>query len=126
VQEARQIVGSDTPLYLSEWNDGLYGNPAYHDTPYAAAFIIKNVYDVNGLADIFSWWTFSDIFEEQGDSPGQLEAQKNLCSPPPPPDGYTGFFSDPFFADTQWGLLDIYGIPAPSYRYFAVSASALI
>jgi xylan 1,4-beta-xylosidase len=88
------IYGSSMPLYYSEFNDGLGSNPPYHDTPYASAFLFKNMYDINGIVDIMSWWTFSDIFEEPG------------------------FLSQPFGAVTQWGLLNIYGIPKPSYRAF--------
>jgi len=90
---ARAQAGS-LPLYYTEYNDGLYSNPPYHDTPYAAAFIVKNVHDVQGNVDMWSWWTFSDIFEEQG------------------------FSSVPFFDPNGWGLMSRYGIPKPSYRAF--------
>lgn len=43
---------------------------------------------------MLSWWTFSDIFEEGG------------------------LWSTPFGGPQQWGLLDIYGVPKPSYRAF--------
>jgi len=95
LSKARQEVPSSYPLYYSEYNDGLYGDPSYHDYPYSAAFIIKNVHDVSTLnIDILSWWTFSDIFEEDG------------------------FWSFPFYGNDQWGLIDIYGIPKPDYRAF--------
>lgn len=42
MEKARQQVGN-RPLFYTEYNDGLYFNPAYHDTPYASAFIIFNV-----------------------------------------------------------------------------------
>lgn len=43
---AKSQVGK-LPLYYTEYNDGLYGSPPYHDSSYAAAFIAKNVHDVN-------------------------------------------------------------------------------
>ncbi len=49
VNHSRALVGDNTPLYYSEWNDGLYMNPAYHDTAYASAFIVKNLRDLNGI-----------------------------------------------------------------------------
>ncbi|HXG10486.1 MAG TPA: hypothetical protein VNK04_12055 [Gemmataceae bacterium] len=80
------------PLYYSEWN--VSSNPRYprQDEPYAAAFIVKTVLEVNGLVDCYSFWTFSDIFEENY------------------------FPSVPFHGG--FGLLNLHGIPKPSYRAF--------
>jgi xylan 1,4-beta-xylosidase len=64
VTTARKQAGN-LPLYYTEYNDGLYSDPPYHDTSYASAFIVKNINDLQGLVQLFSWWTFSDIFEEQ-------------------------------------------------------------
>lgn len=86
--------GASFPLYYSEFNDGLGSAPPYHDTSYAAAFLFKNIYDMNGNVDFISWWTFSDIFEE----PGQ--------------------YSSPYGTDVNWGLMNMYGIPKPAYRAF--------
>jgi hypothetical protein len=36
-------------LYYSEYNDGLWTFPTYHDTPYASSFIIKTAMDGNGI-----------------------------------------------------------------------------
>jgi len=90
--KARQQAGKN-PLYYSEFNDGLY-HPAYHDTPFSSAYLFKVMNDVRGLVDLMSWWTFSDIFEEKGQT------------------------SQPFFTHDGWGLLNIYQIPKPSYRAF--------
>lgn len=91
--EVRELVG-DYPLFYTEYNDGLYSDPAYHDTPYASSFIVKTVSDVHGIVDLFSWWTFTDIFEEGGQE------------------------STVFTKTDGWGLLNIYGIPKPSFRAF--------
>lgn len=52
------------PLCYTEWNSS--SNPFFHlhDEPYAAAFLMKNMLDVADLVECYSWWTFSDIFEE--------------------------------------------------------------
>jgi len=92
-KQTRALVGDDMPLYYTEYNDGLY-EPPHHDTAYAAAFIAKNAHDVEPYVDFISWWTWSDIFEEQG------------------------FSSIPFNDPNGWGLLNRYGIAKPSYRIF--------
>jgi xylan 1,4-beta-xylosidase len=63
-----------------------------HDEPYAAAFIVKSVMEANGYVDGYSFWTFSDIFEENY------------------------FPSVPFHGG--FGLLSVHSIPKPSYRAF--------
>lgn len=80
------------PLYYTEWSSSPGSRDPYHDSPYAAAFLIKTLADNQGLVDLYSYWTFSDIFEE--------------C----------GFCSKPFHGG--FGLLNIHGIPKPAYRAF--------
>jgi xylan 1,4-beta-xylosidase len=80
------------PLYYTEWNCSPSPRDPYHDAPYNAAFIVKTIGDNLGLLDCYSYWTFSDIFEE------------------------SGFSSIPFHGG--FGLLNIHGIPKPSYRAF--------
>jgi xylan 1,4-beta-xylosidase len=63
-----------------------------HDEPYAAAFITKTIMEANGLVQGYSYWTFSDIFEENY------------------------FPSVPF--QGGFGLLNIHGIAKPAYRAY--------
>jgi xylan 1,4-beta-xylosidase len=63
-----------------------------HDEPYAAAFAASTIIEAKGLVAGYSFWTFSDIFEEK-------------CLPSVPFHG--GF-----------GLLNLHGIPKPTYRAF--------
>jgi xylan 1,4-beta-xylosidase len=63
-----------------------------HDQPYAAAFVVKTIMEANGLVEGYSYWTFSDIFEENY------------------------FPSTPFHGG--FGLLNIHGIAKPAYRAF--------
>ncbi|MDE4541144.1 beta-xylosidase [Thermoanaerobacterium sp. R66] len=90
-EKARKEAG-DYPLFYTEWNSSPSCRDIYHDEPFAAAFVVKSIFDNVGLVDIYSFWTFSDIFEELPQS-----------SMP-----YHGGF----------GLLNIYGIPKPTYRAF--------
>ena len=65
-----------------------------HDEPYAAAFITKTIMEANGLVQAYSYWTFSDIVEENY------------------------FPSVPF--QGGFGLLNIHGIAKPLYRAFQI------
>jgi xylan 1,4-beta-xylosidase len=90
-QDARRRAG-DKPLFYTEWNTSADGRDPGHDEPYAAAFIIRTVLQASGLVDAYSFWTFSDIFDEQS------------------------FPSHEFHGG--FGLLTLHGIPKPSYRAF--------
>ena len=49
------------PFYITEYNDGL-GSSSRDDSS-AAAFVFRQIGQLEKL-DMFSWWTFSDVFEE--------------------------------------------------------------
>jgi xylan 1,4-beta-xylosidase len=80
------------PLYYTEWNTSSNPRDPLHDEPYAAAFVVKTVMEASDLVDGYSFWTFSDIFEENY------------------------FPSAPFHGG--FGLLTLHGIPKPTYRAF--------
>jgi len=91
VRKALEEAGP-LPLYYTEWNNSPSPRDSYHDDPYNAAFIVKTITDNMEMVDCYSFWTFSDIFEE------------------------SGFSSVPFHGG--FGLMNIHGIPKPSYRAF--------
>jgi xylan 1,4-beta-xylosidase len=80
------------PVYYTEWNTSSNPRDPLHDEPYAAAFLTKTVMEASGLVEGYSFWTFSDIFEENY------------------------FPSVPFHGG--FGLLSLHGIPKPTYRTF--------
>jgi xylan 1,4-beta-xylosidase len=80
------------PVYYTEWCTSSNPRDFMHDDPYAAAFIVKTILEAHGLVQGYSYWTFSDIFEENY------------------------FPSVPF--QGGFGLLNIHGIAKPSYRAF--------
>lgn len=80
------------PVYYTEWNSSSAPWDPLHDEPYAAAFVGSTILEANGLVDGYSFWTFSDIFEENY------------------------FSSKPFHGG--FGLLTLHDIPKPSYRAF--------
>lgn len=82
----------DLPVYYTEWSTSSNPFDIMHDQPYAAAFISKTIMEARGLVRGYSYWTFSDIFEENY------------------------FSSVPFHGG--FGLLNIYGIPKPAYRAY--------
>jgi xylan 1,4-beta-xylosidase len=90
-EKAREVAGS-RPLYYTEWNVTSNPRDALHDGPYAAAYAVKALLDVDPIVDLYSWWTFSDIFEE------------NYF----PAKAFHGGF----------GLLTIHGVAKPAYRAF--------
>ncbi|MDY8025498.1 GH39 family glycosyl hydrolase [Paenibacillus polymyxa] len=90
-EKAKQESGN-LPLYYTEWNSAAF--PYKQDDPYAAAFVVKTLADNVGLVEGYSFWTFSDIFEES--------VQQSL----------------PFHGG--FGLLNIDGVPKPTYHAFSI------
>lgn len=88
---ARSQAGS-LPLYYTEWNTSAMLPDFRHDEPYSAALVAKTIADNDGLVDGYSFWTFSDLFEEGGQHAAPFHG---------------GF-----------GLQTIHGIPKPTYRVF--------
>ena len=80
------------PVYYTEWNASSNPRNPLHDEPYAAAFVASTILEANGLVDGYSFWTFTDLFEEHH------------------------FPSTPFHGG--FGLLNLHGIPKPTYRVF--------
>jgi xylan 1,4-beta-xylosidase len=80
------------PVYYTEWNSSSNPRDPLHDEPYAAAFAVSAIIEAKGLVEGYSFWTFTDIFEENY------------------------FPSIPFHGG--FGLLNLHGIPKPTYRAF--------
>ncbi|HHV11888.1 MAG TPA: beta-xylosidase [Clostridiales bacterium] len=58
------------PLYYTEWNPSSMIIDDIHDECYSASMTAKILSDNDGLVDGYSFWTFSDIFEECGQKAG--------------------------------------------------------
>jgi xylan 1,4-beta-xylosidase len=80
------------PLYYTEWNISSNQRDPMRDEPFAAAFVTRIIMEARGLAQGYSFWTFSDIFSE------------------------SYFPSVPFHGG--FGLLNLHGIAKPTYRAF--------
>ncbi|MEO9078928.1 MAG: hypothetical protein ABI268_06400, partial [Rhodanobacter sp.] len=91
--KVRKQVGT-CPLYYTEWCTSSNPRDDMHDDPYAAAYIVQAMLNMGNLVDAYSYWTFSDIFEENY------------------------FPSRPF--QGGFGLMTIQGVPKPSYRAYEI------
>ena len=80
------------PLYYTEWNVTSNPRDPLHDQSFAAALAVRIAMSVDGVVDSYSYWTFTDIFEENY------------------------FPSVPFHGG--FGLMNLHGIAKPIYRAF--------
>ncbi len=92
-QKVRKQVGKQ-PLYYTEWCTSSNPRDELHDDPYAAAYVTQAMLNMGTLVDAYSYWTFSDIFEENY------------------------FPSKPF--QGGFGLMNIHGVPKPVYRAYEI------
>jgi xylan 1,4-beta-xylosidase len=77
------------PVYYTEWNSA---GRIDSDGPFGASFVVKTILDGVGLIKGYSYWTFSDVFEEGG---------------MPHAEFHGGF-----------GLLTLHDVAKPTYRAF--------
>ena len=54
------------PLYYTEWSSSYTPTDPIHDSYFEAAYILDKIKKASGYADGMSYWTFTDIFEENG------------------------------------------------------------
>jgi xylan 1,4-beta-xylosidase len=90
-----QIQGSampNLPLIWSEFNASYFNEPDVTDTSFMGPWIADTIRQCDGMTQMMSYWTFSDVFEEQG-------VVKTLF--------YGGF-----------GLMAEGGIPKPAFNAF--------
>ncbi len=80
------------PLIWSEYNASYMNEPAVTDTVYMGPWLADTIRQCDGLVDMMSYWTFSDVFEEQG------------------------VVKQPFYGG--FGLLAEDGIPKPAFAAF--------
>jgi xylan 1,4-beta-xylosidase len=82
------------PLIFSEYNASYSNEPDVTDTTYMGPWLANNIRQCDGLTESMSYWTFSDVFEEQG------------------------VVRTPFYGG--FGLLAADSIPKPSFNAFAI------
>ncbi len=82
------------PLIWSEFNATYANEPSITDTIYMGPWMADTIRQCDGLVNIMSYWTFSDVFEEQGP------------------------VKQPFYGG--YGLIAAGGIPKPAFNAFAL------
>lgn len=82
------------PLIWSEFNASWSNHAEVTDAPYMGPWLAETVRQCDGLTQDMAYWTFSDVFEEQG------------------------VVKSPFYGG--FGLIAAGGIPKPSFNAFAL------
>lgn len=82
------------PLIWSEFNASYKNEPEVTDSTYMGPWLGHTIRQCDGLVDMMSYWTFSDVFEEQG------------------------VVKTPFYGG--YGLIAVNNIPKPAFNAFAV------
>jgi xylan 1,4-beta-xylosidase len=96
--DAHSKVPAGKPFLLTEFNAGL-GNIELLYSSYAAAFVFRNLPQLEGILDVWSYWTFTDVFEENGMHSAPFE-------------GY------------NYGIQTVQGIKKPAYRAYELLKTA--
>ena len=91
-KQIKASVLPDLPLIFSEYNASYMTEPAITDSVYMGPWLANTIRQCDGLINEMSYWTFSDVFEEQG------------------------VVKQPFYGG--YGLIAAGGIPKPAYRAF--------
>jgi len=76
LKETRKIMAeypqiANMPLHITEFNSSYVPVCPAHDTTFHAAYIARILSEAGEYADSYSYWTFSDVFEEF-DVPGSV------------------------------------------------------
>src|SRR5689334_5759798 len=82
------------PLIWSEYNASYMNEPNITDQVFMAPWLADTIRQCDGLVDVMSYWTFSDVFEEQG------------------------VVKQPFYGG--FGLVAAGGLPKPAFNAFKV------
>ena len=93
-EQVKESPRPELPLIVSEFNAAYDNEVAVTDSVYMAPWLANTISQCDGLAEMMSYWTFSDVFEEQG------------------------IVKEPFYGG--FGLIAAGGIPKPSFYAFQV------
>ncbi len=92
--QIRASAKPDLPLIWSEFNASYKNETSVTDADYMGPWMADTIRQCDGMVDMMSYWTFSDVFEEQG------------------------VVKQPFFGG--FGLVAEDGIPKPAFAAFAL------
>ena len=75
----RKNAKKKLPVYITEWNSSYSPVDPVHDSFFAGSFILEQLRRTEAL-DSMSFWTFTDIFEENGPAPRPFHGGFGLMS----------------------------------------------
>lgn len=90
--QVKASAAPGTPIIWSEYNATYMNQPQVTDSAFMGPWLANNIRECDGLTRMMSYWTFSDVFEEQG------------------------VVKRPFYGG--YGLIAERGIPKPAFRAF--------
>jgi xylan 1,4-beta-xylosidase len=90
--QVKHSAAPDTPIFWTEYNATYMNRADTTDSAFMGPWLANNIRECDGLAAMMSYWTFSDVFEEQG------------------------VIKTPFYGG--FGLIADRGIPKPAFRAF--------
>ncbi len=65
-EEIKRSAYPELPLYFSEYNASYANEPNVTDSTYMGPWLASTISQCDGLVQSMSYWTFADVFEEQG------------------------------------------------------------
>lgn len=93
-EQIAQSADPKLPLIWTEYNASYMNEPDVTDTPFMGPWLADTIRQCDGLTEMMSYWTFSDVFEEQG------------------------VVKEPFYGG--FGLIAAGGIPKAAFNDFAL------
>jgi len=64
--DVQRSARPDLPIIWSEYNASYKNEVAVTDSPFMGPWLANTIRECDGLQTMMSYWTFSDVFEEQG------------------------------------------------------------
>jgi xylan 1,4-beta-xylosidase len=90
--EVKRSARPELPIFWSEYNASYKNEPEVTDATFMGPWLANTIRQSDGLTDMLSYWTMSDVFEEQG------------------------VVKEPFYGG--YGLIAEGGVPKPSFNAF--------
>ncbi|HQU85936.1 MAG TPA: hypothetical protein PKY59_22610, partial [Pyrinomonadaceae bacterium] len=79
-QKIKESAKPNLPLHYTEWSASYSSRDPVHDSYVSAAYILSKLKGAEGFADSLSYWTFTDIFEENGTVPSPFHGGFGLIN----------------------------------------------
>jgi xylan 1,4-beta-xylosidase len=64
--QVKHSARPDLPIHWTEYNASYFNEPAVTDAPFMGPWLANNIRMCDGMVTTMSYWTYSDVFEEQG------------------------------------------------------------